>query len=75
MKSVPENIYLKICTTSFSEAQSASLSTVELPSRCVKVQQLQQHKVQSLPRQILADALGKCQFVIHNIDYIMTSSE
>ena len=74
MKSVPKNIYLKTCTTSFSEAQSASLSTLELPSGCVEVQQLQQHRVQSPQRQ-MANALGKCQFVVDNIDYIMTSSE
>ena len=74
MKSVPENIYLKPHSTGFPGAQNASFLHPELPSGHVEGQQLQQHRVQSLQRQ-MANALGKCQFVVDNIDYIMTSSE
>ena len=35
----------------------------ELPSGHVEGQQLQQHRIQSLQKQ-MANALGKCQFVV-----------
>ena len=54
MKSVPENIYLK-SSTSFTGAQSASLSTLKSP-RSTEGRQLQRHRVQSLQRQV-ADPL------------------
>ena len=37
MKSVPENIYLKTCSTSFPVAQKASLSTLNSSQRLLKV--------------------------------------
>ena len=40
-----------------------SCSPHELPSGCVVGQQLQQHKIRSLQRQ-MANALGKCQFAV-----------
>ena len=63
MKSVPENIYLKPHSTGVPGAQNASFLHPELPSGHVEGQQLQQHRVQSLQRQ-MANALGKCQFVV-----------
>ena len=69
----------KTCSTSFPGAQSEILYP-ELPSVGVKGHQLQQHRVQSLQRQmanafvtvvVLASAssqlTGKCQFVVDNI--------
>ena len=63
--------YLKTCPTRFPGAQSASLATLN-PLRNVEGQQLQQQTVQSAQRQTanalavqsLANALGKCQFVV-----------
>ena len=63
MKSVPENIYLKPHSTGFLGTQNASFLHPELPSGRVEGQQLQQHRVQSLQRQ-MANALGKCHFVV-----------
>ena len=60
MKSVPENIYLKTCSTSFPGAQS--ILHPELPSGCVEDQQLQQHRIKS-PQRETANALHKCQYV------------
>ena len=37
MKSVPENVYLQTCSTSFPGAQSASLSTLNSPQGVLKV--------------------------------------
>ena len=55
MKSVPENIYLQTCSSSFPGAQSASFSTLNSPGwgwGGVKDQELQQHRVQSPQRQM-----------------------
>ena len=50
MKSVPENNYLKTCSTSFPGAQSASFSTLKsLQGVCVAGQQC---RVQSAQRQM-----------------------
>ena len=64
--------YLKTCSTRFPGAQSAH-SPPQTPSAGVEGQQLQQHRLQSLQRQManvlaavvesLTNALGKCQFV------------
>ena len=56
MKPVPENIYLKTCSTSFPRAQNACLHP-ELSSQQVQGQQLQQHRIQSAE---IAEADGKC---------------
>ena len=74
MKSIPENICLKTCSTSFPGAQSASFSTLSFLGRA-EGQQLQQLRVHSPQRQMantlvvvqsLANALGKHQFVTDN---------
>ena len=75
MNSVPGNIYLKTHFTRFPGAQSAYLHP-ELPKGMLKVKQLQEHRVQSPQRemvnslvvvvQLLANTLGKCQFVVDN---------
>ena len=72
MKSVTENIFLKTRSTSFCGTQSISLSTLSSPRGVLIGHQLQQHRVQFPQRQMadallvqsLADALGKCQFVV-----------
>ena len=57
---------IQTCLTSFPGAQSGrhiSVLNPELPSGHDKGQQLQQHRIQSLQRQ-MSNALGKCQFVV-----------
>ena len=62
MKSVPENIYLKTCSTSFLVSECLTLYP-EFPSWGVEGWQLQQRRVQSPQRQ-MANTLGKHQFVV-----------
>ena len=62
MKSVPENIYLKTCSTSFPVSECLTFYP-EFPSGGVEGWQLQQHRVQS-PHRLMANTLGKHQFVI-----------
>ena len=49
--SIPENIYLKTCSTSFLE-HKVSHSPPWTPSGCIEGQQLQQHRIQLLQRQM-----------------------
>ena len=56
--------YLKTYSTSIPEAK-VSHSPPELPSGCVKGQQLQQHRIQ-FPQRQMENVLGKCQFVTNN---------
>ena len=75
MKSVPENFYLKTCSTSFPGVQSASLSTLNSPQGMLKVGScsstglnLQRGRWQ-VPLFLLLfspwpSALGKCQYVV-----------
>ena len=49
--SIPENIYLKTCSTSFLE-QKVFHSPPWTPSGCTEGQQLQQHRIQLLQRQM-----------------------
>ena len=77
MKSVTENIFLKTRSTSFCGTQSISLSTLSSPRGVLIGHQLQQHRVQFPQRQMadallvqsLADAFGKCQFVVDKIHF------
>ena len=62
MKSVPENIYLKTCSTSFLVSECLTLYP-EFPPWGVEGWQLQRHRVQSPQRQ-MANTLGKHQFVV-----------
>jgi len=69
--------YLKTCSISFPGGECLSLH-FEFPSAGVEGQQLQQQSVQSPQRpvanalvvQSLANALGKCQFVVNMCVYI-----
>ena len=54
--------YLKTCSTNFPGTECLTVHP-ELSSGHVEGQQLQQQRAQSLQRQ-MANALGKCQFVV-----------
>ena len=65
MKSVPENIKLSKDLSHQFPWSIECLIPPWTPSGGVEGQQLQQHRVQS-PQGQMANALGKCQFVVDN---------
>ena len=67
MKSVPENSYLRLFHQIPWNTECLILHP-KLPSGHAEGQQLRQHKIHSLQRQ-MANALGKHQFVVNKIHF------